>query len=102
MKDRLPFPLRVAAQATELDNIKILPVNEDTGVRHIVTTLNLPGWEKRLLKKTVKVINKDIRDSINGLDSVKRKKLTIFVYLLGGKFEKKFPLIYTELKYEIS
>ena len=54
----LPFALNVTAKATGLDNIKIVPVNEDTGVRRSEYVLKMGNWEKRLVDKCVKSINK--------------------------------------------
>jgi len=93
MKTNLPFALKLAGYATSLDNVKITPVNFDTGVRTTISTLNIFGWKKRLLKKAIKYINNDINIYPYGSE--------IQIYSFGGYFYKKYIWINTDLKYNI-
>ena len=96
--DNLGFALRVAAMSVELDNVKITPVSYDIGVRQTIKTLKIGDWQKRLLEKSSKILNKDIRNTLDKSDS---KKVTFNVYVLGGLFYRKGLYICTDLKYEL-
>lgn len=77
-ENRLPFALHVAAKSTELDNIKIIPINKDMGVRHSAFVLKIGNWEKRLVNKCAKVINDDIEQSL-----IRNPEAMFYVYIIG-------------------
>ena len=97
MKSRLAMAIAVAAKATGLDNIKIVPVLEDTGIRHVVNTSNTPGWRDRIIGKAARIINNDIKLSLeNNRDSV------FYVYAICMDVPAGNPLLRrVELHYDI-
>lgn len=100
-KDRynnLGFAMHLAAISVELDNVKITPVSYDTGVRQTIKTLKIGHWQTRLLEKSSKKLNKDIRIT---LDKSESKNVIFNVYVLGGGFYRKGLYICTDLKYEL-
>ena len=62
----LPYPLRIAAGATQLDKVKIVPINYRISVRKTVFVLKHGNWQDRLVNKAVDVLNEDIRVMLIG------------------------------------
>ena len=93
----LPFSLRVAAQAIELDHVvRTVPTNEELPVRITIKTLRYKGWEERLVEKAIKVLNSDINFYLFFL-----KNLTLEVYNLGGIYYNKGLFICTDMRYDL-
>jgi hypothetical protein len=89
--------MHVAALSTELDNIKIIPVTEETGKRFTISTLKVRSWYDCLVNKSVKAVNKDIKESLK-----KNTDLIFYPFYLGRPFYRKYLIfICTYLHYTI-
>jgi hypothetical protein len=93
ISDNLPVSLQIAAGATELDNIKIIPVDKNPGIRHTISTFKIGKWEKRLISKSVNFINDDIKKSLKSNEK-------FYVYCLGN-IRKNMFFVNLDLLYDI-
>ncbi|MCK9445449.1 hypothetical protein M0Q50_00980 [bacterium] len=91
----LPYGLQIAAGATELDNIKIVPVNDWIKLYRTLSVLPFFNHEERLIKKCIKKLNNDIKKQVK----INRKS-TIYVYCLCKIVERGF-FVCAEMSYEI-
>ncbi len=97
--NQLPLALKIAAITKELDNIKIVPVVEDTGTIHTVYVFKYGKWMDRLTKKCSKLLGNDITKTLSKNKDAKIYKF--YPYTLGYiKKINKF-VVCAEMKYKI-
>lgn len=91
----LPYSLQIAAGATELDNIKIVPVNYFIEPYRTLSVLPFFNHEQRLIKKCIKKLNDDIKKQLKI-----NENSIIYVYCLCKFVERGF-FVCAEMSYEI-
>jgi hypothetical protein len=77
-ENSLPYALHIAAGATQIDNIKVIPTNEYMPLRKSVFIWKSKDWEKKLIDACVKALNEDIKVSL-----IDKKSPSLYVYALG-------------------
>jgi len=93
--DSLPIALQIAAKATQLSNIEVVPVNEEIKYKSKCAVFKTGDWKNRLLNKAVEYVNTDIE-----LKLLVNPKVKFYVYAMGEIKERKTYAILT-MKYEI-
>jgi hypothetical protein len=91
----LPIGMQIAGKTTELDNVKVVRTKEPTGIRKRIYVLKTSGWEDRLISKSVKFINNDIKIAIlknsqHPIYSANGVKPLFLVYTLGDISESMY------------
>lgn len=74
----LPIALQIVAKATQIDNIKVVPIDRYDGNHVNVTVVKIGNWKKRLLNKAVDFLNLDIAFGV----SVSEDPI-LYVYSMG-------------------
>lgn len=90
-----PYAIVVAAKATELDNIKIVPIDDPCKTAHKLVALKIFNFKNRLIRRAVKRLNNDIREALErNPDSV------LYVYALAYHEFHDFT-VHLHMEYEI-
>jgi hypothetical protein len=78
--NQLPFSMAVAAKATELDNIKVIVVNEPIDTHWAVGIYpdEVENYEAVLIEKLASIINENIKEALE-----KNPDAKLYVYILG-------------------
>lgn len=58
------YVIHVAAEANQLDNIKINPVDDFIPIRKKIFVWKSKNWEKEIVKKAADFLNEDIRKNL--------------------------------------
>jgi hypothetical protein len=95
-KENLKLSMQIAGKATAIDNIKVEPTNDKINIRATISTLNIKGWEKRLINNAANFLNRDINNELSfSEDSI------LVPYIIAGNPYKKGAYIYIDMMYDI-
>ncbi len=74
---QLPISLQIAKNATELDNIKIVPISQFIRPKHYVFFLMIGNYEDRIVDKCSDILNKDIIKAQS-----KKRRVKLYLYTM--------------------
>jgi len=78
LESTLPYAITIAAKATEIDNIKVIPVNSECGIAQSFWAFRIFNYKKRLVRRAVRNLNRDIRKALKKDPNVK-----LYIYALA-------------------
>ena len=96
MINDLPRSIAIAIKAINLDNIKIVPVDTDTGIKHSISVFNIFRSEKRLIQKAANIVNADIKAAL-----AKNKDSVFYVYMVADICYKNLFVTKLNMHYDI-